>query len=105
MKAVNLQCVYDIPDSYPWIARNRDGVLCGFQNPPVRDYQSGNGEWIDSVDGSNGEIILYGKWELSVRETRLLKDAGQAIKDTIKNRQIKNTEDYRKRRKNGKAKT
>ena len=103
MKTVNLQCVYEIPDEYSWIARNRDGILCGFRNPPIRDYIAGDGEWIDSTDGSYGEIILFVKWEVSVREVKSLRDCIETIRDKHKSKQVQNTTNFKKRGKNGKA--
>jgi len=72
MKLVDLHDVYDVPEEYKFIAFNREGILCGFQNAPVRDFE--NGQWVDSVTGSTGEMILFGKWDQSSREVQLLYD-------------------------------
>ena len=72
MKSVNLQCVHDVPDEFPWIARNRNGILIGFRHAPVRDFNIE--EWVDSVDGSCGEIVPYDAWDTSAREMSTLLD-------------------------------
>lgn len=71
MKLINLQCPYDIPDEYKFIALNKEGVLCGFRNAPIRDYRAG--QWIDPSDNnSTGEMLLYDRWDQSCREVALL---------------------------------
>lgn len=72
MKSVNLQCIYEIPDDYMYIALNQDGVVMGFYNAPVRDGKLGM--WQDCVTGSYGEIIPYDKWETSVRKVEDMTD-------------------------------
>jgi hypothetical protein len=65
MKSVSTNLIYPIPDKFPYIARNIEGILHGFVNAPVRDNK--NGMWIDSVTGDYGEVILYPAWDTSVR--------------------------------------
>jgi len=72
MKFINFQCYYGVPDTCKWVARNQDGVLVGFVNPPVRDF--GLGAWQDSVTGSYGEIIPFERWDVSLKETSCLSD-------------------------------
>jgi hypothetical protein len=71
MKA-NIQCFFTIPDRFTHIAMNRFGVLNGFYNPPIRDFD--RGEWQDSVDGSYGELIVFDGWDHSVRKVSELTD-------------------------------
>jgi hypothetical protein len=79
---VNFQRVYEVPLDYTFVAINGDGVLCGFRNPPVRDFE--HLEWIDSTDGSTGEIILYEKWETSCREVSDLPNMNDTIGGYVK---------------------
>lgn len=72
MKLVNLQCVYEVPDEYKFLAFNQEGVLCGFRNAPIRDYK--RGQWVDSVTNDTGEMLLYAKWDQSCREVAQLSD-------------------------------
>lgn len=71
-KFIQFIALYDISDEYKYIAFNREGILCGFTNAPVRDFE--NGQWVDSVTGSTGEMILFNKWDESSREVALLTD-------------------------------
>jgi len=85
MKMVNFQGGFEIDEAkFPWVARNHDGRLVGFAHAPIRDYQLE--QWIDSVDGSYGEIILFDKWETTARETAFLPDLSN-ITETIKRSQ------------------
>jgi len=69
MKAINYQCLYLVDDArYLYTAFNQDGSLCGFINPPVRDFQAGI--WVDSVTGGCGELILFDRWDTSMREPK-----------------------------------
>ena len=77
MKYVNCQCMYEVPDSYTYVAFNREGIMCGFQHAPVRDFV--NGQWVDSVTGSTGEMILFGRWDVSSREVSILTDMRKNI--------------------------
>jgi hypothetical protein len=83
-----------LPDSsleYPWVARNRDGMLMAFANPPVRDYDEG--VWIDSVDKSYGEIIPFPHWDVSVTETKYLVSTREAfLRRGTKEKQYENAE-------------
>jgi hypothetical protein len=73
MKLINCQNTYDVEESvYPHIAFNQMGIMCGFQHAPVRDFE--NNQWVDSVTGSTGEMILFGKWDQSAREVSTLVD-------------------------------
>jgi len=72
MKLIQFIALYEIPVEYKYIAFNREGVLCGFTNAPVRDFK--NGQWVDSVTGSTGEMILFDKWDQSCREVSTLSD-------------------------------
>lgn len=73
MKGVMYQCLYDIDDiKHPYTAFNQDGSLCGFQNPPVRNFNLG--VWIDSVTGGPGDLLLYERWDQSFRETKFFKN-------------------------------
>jgi hypothetical protein len=75
MKKINLQCVYEIPDGFPWVAINLNGAVNLFKHPPIRDFQTG--EWQDSVDGSYGEFVAYESWDRSVHEVALMSDRGK----------------------------
>jgi len=72
MKFIGYHAMYDIRDEYKYIAFNREGVLCGFANAPIRDLT--NGQWLDSVTGSTGEMILFDRWDQSCREVATLTD-------------------------------
>lgn len=72
MKFVNCQNMYEIPDGFTYIAFNREGIMCGFQHAPVRDFK--NSQWVDSVTGSTGEIIFFSRWDVSSREISILTD-------------------------------
>lgn len=73
MKRINLQRFTDIDDqARRWIAVNFDGVVVSFVNPPVRDY--GKQAWVDSVDGSYGELVPCVKWEIMVYELSKMTD-------------------------------
>lgn len=68
MKLINYQVVYDVDEvKYPYTARDMDGRLYGFKNIPVRDFVFN--EWVDSTDGSTGELIIHERWDMSMRET------------------------------------
>ena len=82
MKGINCQHVYDVdPAVHRYIAANRFGNVMGFRNPPIRDYD--NHEWIDSVDGSSGELLLYSKWDVSVKKTADISDSQSVNKNII----------------------
>lgn len=73
MKGINYQCIYTIDDSrYPYTAFNHDGSLCGFANPPVRNFAMGI--WIDSVTGEPGDVLPYERWDQSMRELSQVQD-------------------------------
>lgn len=78
IKTVNLQCIYKVPVEYPWIARNQNGILNGFLNPPIRDFKTG--EWQDSVTGDYGFFIPYDRWDISVRKMEELTDCVERLK-------------------------
>lgn len=68
LKAINYQCVYDFEaDRYPYTAFDQTGQLHGFQNLPVRNFEYG--EWVDSVTGEPGELILFSTWDTSLKTT------------------------------------
>lgn len=71
-KLIQFIAHYELGDEYKYIAFNREGILCGFQNTPVRDFA--NGQWVDCVTGSTGEMILFDRWDQSSREVALLAD-------------------------------
>jgi len=72
MKHISYNIMFGIEDQYKYVAFNREGVLCGFANAPIRDFA--NGQWLDSVTGSTGEMILREKWDQSCREVALCAD-------------------------------
>jgi hypothetical protein len=73
----NFQAYYEIPtETYTHVAFNRDGALVGFRHPPIRDYK--NGWWVDPTDGSAGDLILYERWDTSIKETSTLTDMSQS---------------------------
>ena len=81
-KLVNFQHCYDVPEEFSWIAVNRNGSFVAFHNPPVRDFE--NCEWIDSTDGSHGELIEFAKWDVSVREVKDLQDLRKSSPGVLK---------------------
>lgn len=73
MKGLQIVRVYDVNENdYPYVASDYEGRLCGFQNPPVRDFSQR--EWIDSVTGDPGDIIPYKRWDQSMREPSEMMD-------------------------------
>jgi hypothetical protein len=73
MKGVNYQVLYDVDDrKYPYTAFNNDGALTGFQNLPVRNFETL--EWIDSVTGVSGDLIPFGRWVSSMRIMEDMRD-------------------------------
>jgi hypothetical protein len=72
MKNISYNTLYEVSEKYKYIAFNLEGVLCGFTNAPVRDFA--NGQWVDSVTGSTGEMILFNRWDRSCREVAELTD-------------------------------
>ena len=98
MKLVNFQLAYPIDDAaYKWVAVNKNGNVVCFKNAPVRDYEYG--EWIDSTDGTTGELILFEKWENSVRTTAELTDLVSNAVGMIKNREaLKNAGTYKNKK-------
>jgi len=73
MKKVMYQFAYEIDEiAHPYIAKNHDGVLTGFKNLPVRDYNML--EWVDSVTGLPGDFIPHTAWDTSLRVTAELFD-------------------------------
>jgi hypothetical protein len=85
MKTIVSQCCYKLPAQYPWIARNHTGILNGFMNPPIRDYNSG--EWQDSVTGDYGYFIPFEDWDKSVREVSTLADIVEVHRNAVRKRQ------------------
>ena len=66
MKGIKYQFVQNVDDTrYLYTAFNQDGSLCGFVNPPVRNYAMGI--WVDSVTGESGDLINYEAWDQSMR--------------------------------------
>lgn len=93
-KTVNFQISYELTDEYPYYARNKFGMLMGFANAPIRDFETG--EWLDCVTGSNGELILFAKWDTSVRKFDDFQDAVGAAGGVIKvEEQFENAEVHR----------
>lgn len=86
MKKINLQCFYEIPDGWPWVAVNRNGAVNVFKNPPIRDFNTG--EWQDSVDGSYGEFVTFDGWDRSVHDVRAMMD--QSLVNVPRTRGLKN---------------
>jgi len=74
-KLVNIQGAFHIPVEYVWIARNQNGVMNGFMNPPIRDYKTG--EWQDCVTGDYGFFIPFDGWETSLRKVVELSDPAE----------------------------
>jgi hypothetical protein len=74
IKLVRLVAHYKLDEkgAYRYVAFNCEGVLCGFANAPLRDLVLG--QWVDSVTGSTGEMILFEQWDQSCREVADLAD-------------------------------
>jgi hypothetical protein len=54
------------------VAQNFNGQICGFQNPPVRNYDLN--EWMDSVTGEPGDLLSVERWEITARVTADMQD-------------------------------
>lgn len=94
---VNFQRIFHVPDHIKFVACNKEGIMCGFMNPPIRDFEYC--EWIDCVTGSTGEILPYESWDVSVREVKDLCDVSRTNGGMIKKAEAKeNAKEYRKRR-------
>ena len=74
MKGINFQCLYDIEETrYPYAAVNNNGEVCGFINPPVRNFELL--QWVDSVTGEPGEPFPFERWDVSARVLAEVADA------------------------------
>jgi hypothetical protein len=101
-KTVNFQCVYEVPDEYEYVALNLNGTLVGFRHAPIRDTSLG--EWIDSVNGSVGEILPYHKWETSVRQFSDLSDFKKMYRGVVKHKEaLQNAEKLKLKLRKGKS--
>ena len=97
-KKVNFQHVYDLTDEFPYYAYNSQGILHGFKNAPVRNFQFE--EWIDSVTGDTGTCIPYTRWDVSVRKFDDLTDAAKLAPGVRKKQEaLENTGEVAEKRK------